>query len=349
MPLCGGGGSEADRRIKEDQKKMSREIKVLLLGAGESGKSTIFKQMKIIHQSGFSKEEREQFKDIIYGNILKAMKSLVNASLSLDIPVEEPENRERAEHINNMDNEVLINVQKVWDENLAKDIGKLWQDPGIRKTYERRNEFQLDDSAAYYFSDIERISAADYIPTEQDVLRSRVKTTGIVETEFKLSEQVVKMIDVGGQRNERKKWIHCFEGVTAIIFVASLAEYDQKCYEDDTTNRMSESLLLFDEICNSRWFVDTSVILFLNKMDLFREKVKRVDLNVCFPQYTGGLVFDKAADYIKGQFEAKNRHKEQKQIYMHLTCATDTGQLQQVFNNIKDIILQKTLKDQGLM
>ena len=79
--------------------------------------------------------------------------------------------------------------------------------------------------------------------------------------------------DVGGQRNERKKWIHCFENVTAVIFVAALSEYDQVLYEDETTNRMTEALNLFDEICNSRWFRETSMILFLNKRDLFQAKV----------------------------------------------------------------------------
>jgi len=218
-----------------------------------------------------------------------------------------------------------------------------------QKTFERRNEFQLDDSAPYYFNDLERISSPDYVPTEQDVLRTRVKTTGIVETNVTLNNQSVKIIDVGGQRNERKKWIHCFEGVTAIIFVASLSEYDQKCYEDDHTNRMMEALLLFDEICNSRWFGETSVVLFLNKLDLFREKIRVKDLNVCFKDYAGGLNFDKAADYIKVKFEEKNRRKEMKQIYVHLTCATDTGQIQMVFNNIKDIILQRGMRDNGLM
>lgn len=342
-------GSPAEKVLREDKKKMSREIKVLLLGAGESGKSTIFKQMKIIHQEGYSQEECEQFRDIVYGNTLKAIKALVSASLNLDIPVEEPENRERAEMINNLDNEVLLNVQKVWDEKLAHDIGKLWKDPGIQKVFECRNQFQLDDSAPYYFNSIDRIASPEYIPTEQDVLRSRVKTTGIVETDFKLNNQTVKMIDVGGQRNERKKWIHCFEGVTAIIFVSSLSEYDQKCYEDDTTNRMNESLLLFDEICNSRWFVDTSVVLFLNKMDLFKDKIQKTDLNVAFPEYDGGCNFERAANFIKEKYQSTCRHKGNKTIYAHLTCATDTGHLKKVFDAIQDIILQKTLKDQGLM
>jgi GTPase SAR1 family protein len=260
--------------LDDGAKKAEREIKVLLLGAGESGKSTIFKQMKIIHHEGFNQEEREQFRDTIYGNILKAMKSLVENSLALDIPVEEPENRTRAESINNMDSDVLINVQRIWTQELGRDIGHLWQDGGIKKTYERRNEFQLDDSAPYYFSQMERISAPDYVPTQEDVLRSRVKTTGIVETEFPMGDKIIKMMDVGGQRNERKKWVHCFEGVAAIIFVINSSEYDQNCYEDNETNRMKESLQLFEETVNSKWFVETSIILFLNKLICSRKRLR---------------------------------------------------------------------------
>ena len=95
------------------------------------------------------------------------------------------------------------------------------------------------------------------------------------------------MVDVGGQRSERKKWIHCFQDVTAVIFCVALSEYDLKLYEDETVNRMHESIKLFDEICNSRWFAETSIILFLNKSDLFREKIAKVNLNVCFPDYQG--------------------------------------------------------------
>jgi hypothetical protein len=99
-----------------------------------------------------------------------------------------------------------------------------------------------------------------------DVLRSRVKTTGITETTFQIGELKYRMFDVGGQRSERKKWIHCFENVTAIVFLVAISEYDQMLYEDESINRMQEALVLFDSICNSRWFVRTSIILFLNKV-----------------------------------------------------------------------------------
>lgn len=94
----------------------------------------------------------------------------------------------------------------------------------------------------------------------------------------------------GGQRSERKKWMHCFQDVTAVIFCVALSEYDLKLQEDDTTNRMMESIKLFKDICNSKWFTQTSMILFLNKKDLFAEKIKQVDLRVVFPEYTGTFI-----------------------------------------------------------
>lgn len=98
-----------------------------------------------------------------------------------------------------------------------------------------------------------------------------------------------RMFDVGGQRSERKKWIHCFEGVTAIIFCVALSGYDLVLAEDEEMNRMIESMKLFDSICNSKWFVETSIILFLNKKDLFEEKIARSPLTICFPEYTGNV------------------------------------------------------------
>ena len=95
------------------------------------------------------------------------------------------------------------------------------------QVFERKSEYQLNDSADYYFNDLDRVSAAGFEPTEQDVLRSRVRTTGIVQSDFKIKGLDFSMFDVGGQRNERRKWIHAFDDVNAVVFVAALSEYDQ--------------------------------------------------------------------------------------------------------------------------
>jgi len=156
-----------------------------------------------------------------------------------------------------------------------------------------------------------------------------------------------RMVDVGGQRSERKKWMHCFQDVTAVMFCVAMSEYDLKLYEDDSTNRMQESLKLFKEICNNRWFVETSMILFLNKRDVFEEKIQKVDLNVCFPEYTGGKVYDAASRFVQDQFVAQNTNSK-KQIYPHLTCATDTGNVENVFNNVRTTLLKKGMAESGL-
>ncbi|XP_047690584.1 guanine nucleotide-binding protein G(o) subunit alpha isoform X3 [Prionailurus viverrinus] len=230
---------------------------------------------------------------------------------------------------------------------LLSAMMRLWGDSGIQECFNRSREYQLNDSAKYYLDSLDRIGAADYQPTEQDILRTRVKTTGIVETHFTFKNLHFRLFDVGGQRSERKKWIHCFEDVTAIIFCVALSGYDQVLHEDETTNRMHESLKLFDSICNNKWFTDTSIILFLNKKDIFEEKIKKSPLTICFPEYTGPSAFTEAVAYIQAQYESKNKsaHKE---IYTHVTCATDTNNIQFVFDAVTDVIIAKNLRGCGL-
>ncbi|CAO3635954.1 unnamed protein product [Cunninghamella echinulata] len=199
-----------------------------------------------------------------------------------------------------------------------------------------------------YFDSIDRIGDANYIPTDQDVLRSRVKTTGITETTFVIDDLTYRMFDVGGQRSERKKWIHCFENVTAIIFLVAISEYDQVLIEDETVNRMQEALTLFDSICNSRWFVKTSIILFLNKIDIFKEKLPKHPLSESFTDFTGPETYDSASDYILNRFVSLNQ-SDSKQVYTHFTCATDTLQIKFVMAAVNDIIIQNNLRDVGLL
>jgi hypothetical protein len=179
------------------------------------------------------------------------------------------------------------------------------------------------------------------------------------------------MYDVGGQRNERKKWIHCFDGVTAVIFVAAISEYDQFLYEDDQMYRMDEAVILFDEVCNLKHFRNTSMILFLNKNDLFREKLKKIPVRIVdgtnrrYEDFKGPYVnvgspdaefgnpsyeaaYEAARDYFLALFLRRNQ-QPQKEIYHHLTCATDTGNIRVVFNACKDIILKGNLRNSGFM
>lgn len=119
-------------------------------------------------------------------------------------------------------------------------------------------------------------------------------------------------------------------------------------FSTSAQSRMAESLRLFDSICNNNWFTNTSLILFLNKKDLLAEKIKRIPLTVCFPDYKGQNTYEEAAVYVQRQFEDLNRNKETKEIYSHFTCATDTSNIQFVFDAVTDVIIQNNLKYIGL-
>lgn len=83
-----------------------------------------------------------------------------------------------------------------------------------------------------FCDDLERFWDKSYVPTDQDLLRSRLRTTGITETVFDLGQLTYRMFDVGGQRSERKKWIHCFENVNCLLFLVAISGYDQCLVED---------------------------------------------------------------------------------------------------------------------
>ena len=117
-----------------------------------------------------------------------------------------------------------------------------------------------------------------------------------------------------------RRRIHHFEDVTSVIFVASLSEYDQQLAEDPTMNRLCESLDLFSEISNSKWFARSALILFLNKRDLFEKKIASVELRHArsgpddpvpsrFLDYTGGPSPEAALRYITDRFLEQPRHR----------------------------------------
>jgi guanine nucleotide-binding protein subunit alpha len=247
---------------------------------------------------------------------------------------------------------IFMQPAQIEGEVLPPEVGgaieALWKDRGVQKCFNRSREYQLNDSARYYFDNITRIAALDYMPNVQDVLRSRVKTAGITETTFIIGGLTYRMFDVGGQRSERKKWIHCFENVTTILFLVAISEYDQLLLEDETVNRMQEALTLFDSICNSTWFIETSIILFLNKIDRFKEKLPVSRMKNYFPDYEGGDDYAAACDYMLNRFVSLNQN-EAKRIYTHFTCATDTTQIRFVMAAVNDIIIQENFRLCGLI
>jgi GTPase SAR1 family protein len=358
MPCCGGGdggvqnsqererAKDLDGKLYEAHQQDQAVNKLLLLGAGESGKSTLFKQMKVVYGTGFG-EDRSEHKQIVWSNAVTGIKELVRASEELKASSPEcavsAANAPLAAEISE-----LKDHQTPVDSALASKIEKLWKDPGIVSTFERRHEFQLPDSAPYFLDRIATVGSPDYVPSDSDILHSRVRTTGIVEDTYKIDGNIFKIFDVGGQRTERKKWIHCFSEVTAMLFVAALSAYNLKLYEEESTNRMAEALKLFHDMSHLKWFEKTSIILFLNKTDLFKKEIKKTPLTVadCLKEYKGPQEYEPAAEFIKQRFEAEK--PEDKRIFVHFTCATDSNTMKKVFDSTKEIVIARSLDEGGL-
>ncbi|CDQ77918.1 guanine nucleotide-binding protein G(q) subunit alpha-like isoform X1 [Oncorhynchus nerka] len=335
---------EIERQLRRDKKDSNREFKLLLLGTGESGKSTFIKQMRIIHGTGYSEDDKRGFTKLVYQNIFTAMQTMIHAMETLQILYKCEGNQGHANIV------IEVDVEKITFTNPYIDaIKSLWNDPGIQECYDRKREYQLSDSAKYYLNSLDRIAESSYVPTQQDVLRVRVPTTGIIEYPFDLQSVVFRMVDVGGQRSERRKWIHCFENVTSIMFLVALSEYDQVLVESDNENRMEESKALFRTIITYPWFKDSSIILFLNKIDLLQEKILFSHLVDYFPEYDGPQRDPQAGrEFILKMFVDLNPDSD-KIIYSHFTCATDTENIRFVFAAVKDFILQLNLKEYNLV
>ncbi|GLD49341.1 guanine nucleotide-binding protein G(o) subunit alpha-like protein [Lates japonicus] len=221
----------------------------------------------------------------------------------------------------------------------------LWADQGVRAAVARGYEFDLNDSALYFFENMSRIIAPNYVPTETDVLRVRVRTCGIIETQFQVNETIFRLYDVGGQRTERRKWLSCFDCIQVVLFVVALSSYDMTLMENPSVNQLQESLELFASICTNTVFNSTSLILFMNKTDLFREKILHSGRHLRFylSSYAGadGDV-DAAAHHITAMFSSCNSSPD-KPVYHHFTTATDTTNIQVVLHMVIDQIIKENL------
>ncbi|KAF9069015.1 guanine nucleotide binding protein, alpha subunit, partial [Rhodocollybia butyracea] len=176
------------------------------------------------------------------------------------------------------------------------------------------------------------ILTKDYLPSDADITQCYRMTTGIHPAPLLMEGSgSFTLLDFGGQRSERKKWIHYFKDAGIIIFVGSLDEYDGGLFEDSDANHMQESLAVFESIINSEWFIDVPMVLFFNKRDLFAQKISRPDSNLpvkYFPDYVGGNNYNTALEYITGQYLLRNKTGRPLKIY--LTSAVDEVQIKSI-------------------
>jgi GTPase SAR1 family protein len=318
--------------------------KLILLGAGLAGKSTIFKQVAIIYSTGFDEKQKANYKPAVFANVIEGIKTLIHEAQKRDQKFTKDGKQKSADVMK-------LKLDDVLNESIGEMIHFLWtSEPAIQVAYGDRSQFGLGDGFSYMLDNVQRICQEGYTPTDDDIVRVRVRTSSIVEMSFKINGVDFLIADVGGQRGERRKWIHCFDGVQAVLFVAAISEYDQKVVEDPEKNSLIEAIELFGNVCNLPTFKKTAMILFLNKSDIFKDKMKNKmgNLQDVFPEYDGGYNSKTAIEYIIQQFEAVRENPE-KVVFTHVTCATNKDNIQFVFEAVKEIVVKQNLETNNLI
>jgi guanine nucleotide-binding protein G(i) subunit alpha len=244
------------------------------------------------------------------------------------------------------------------DDKITGILNGFLNDPEFQKIAQGHGHelVQLQDCWFVFAEELKQYpvwGGAGWIPSADDCVRSRVRTSGVIKEELEIDGIRFMIYDVGGQRAERRKWLHMFDTVMSCIYVAALSEYDQVLFEDRTKNRLEEALELFAETINSAWLSQATALLFLNKKDLFHKKysIDKVPLNISgkFPQAPEGNENEEAAiQWISKEFTSRKKAtKGNNKIYVHITTATDASNIKAVFKVTKDTILSRNMAMAG--
>ncbi|EJD06518.1 guanine nucleotide binding protein alpha subunit [Fomitiporia mediterranea MF3/22] len=450
------------RQEREAKRRANMQVKLLLLGQAESGKSTLQKQFQLFYAPASLDEERASWRAVVYFNVVRNIKRILQAlealnlgsphSTSVALPstaessLDAQNEAEIAENdalasaeseggLSALDNSTRtelatlrlrlsplltaeasladrlsggvqvgtlarrrgggVYVRSGWqttmsisgnkrrrdeedvqennpnapnpvEEELNKiarmlfacrdDVKALWAHRVVRTIIDRR-KLRLQESAEHFLSGIDRVSAADYTPSTDDILRVRLQTMGIASHEFMVQVSGKSVIwhlyDVGGARGQRHTWVPYFDDANAIIFLAPVSAFDQYLEEEPKTNRINDSLQLFTMICSNELLKKVHLVLFLNKTDVLKQKLAAgVHVKRYIPSYGDRAnTYEAVIDYFRTHFLQVHRknNEEHRVLYTHQTSVVDTSTTQSVIRNVRDSIFRGYLQEASLV
>eukprot|EP00842_Homolaphlyctis_polyrhiza_P005227 jgi/Hompol1/5705/HPOL_001106-RA len=293
--------------------------KLLILGSGDSGKTTFLKQLKL-RFGGFTPKQLFEFRLQMYDNILDSAKALVAACDGLGLPLE---NANARETLLRYGPAVSAASQGPMPADVVAAIRELWATESMKAAWLKANIFKIQDTADYFLDRLEVITQPTYALTDIDILHIRHPTTVVSESSFQVQEHRIHVYDVAGQRGFRKQWSSHFEHVHVVLFVTSLASFDQILVEDIRVNRMKDAVALFDEIVNNKLLAQTTTLLLLNKTDLLKKKLEYSHVSDYFGDYKGKNEFEPVCRFFENMFVSQSTIKE-KPLHVLRTCCTDT-------------------------
>ncbi|KIK39342.1 hypothetical protein CY34DRAFT_808411 [Suillus luteus UH-Slu-Lm8-n1] len=241
----------------------------------------------------------------------------------------------------------------------AEDMKRLWTDPVIQALM-KVEKMRPEEMAGFFLDALDRVTSPRYIPTDDDVLRARLKTLGVSEHRFTMKTGPMgspmshdwRVFDVGGQRSLRAAWVPYFDDMNAIIFLAPISCFDQVLQEDPSVNRLADSFLLWKAIVSNPLLKKTELILFLNKCDILRAKlasgIRLADYIVSYGSRPND--FESASQYLKKKFAGLlKEHSPDRLYYFHLTSVTDTKSTTYILENVQDVLVRDNLRRSALV
>ncbi|PPQ87940.1 hypothetical protein CVT25_001125 [Psilocybe cyanescens] len=240
-----------------------------------------------------------------------------------------------------------------------RDMIQLWNDEAIRDVL-RRRKIRLEEASGFFLDDLERVTSLRYMPTDDDVLKARLKTVGVSEYKFEMevsagrdSGTEWRIVDVGGSRSQRPTWAPFFDDVDAIIFLAPISGFDQVLAEDRTVNRLEDSVLLWKAVCSSKLLANVDLVLFLNKCDILE---KKLNSNIRLAKYVRSYGdrpndLDSVSKYLRGKFSAIHREysPNPRKFYAFCTSVTDTATTAGIIASVRDMVIRQHLKQSKLL
>uniref|UniRef100_A0A6B2L9E8 Uncharacterized protein n=1 Tax=Arcella intermedia TaxID=1963864 RepID=A0A6B2L9E8_9EUKA len=316
-------------------------IRILCLGLGGCGKTTFVKQLKIINRVPWGEAELQAFTKAIKSNYIKGLQDAyeVLGDLGLEIKAE---NKPLFEELESLRPTTDLTPEVV------DTLKKIYEDPSIQTIINHHIEQITVTHIAYFFHHIDRILSPTYLPTDEDILRARVRTSGAHSSTIFIDKSYFEFHDVGGQRPDRAKWEAVLkENVfAAVIYFVAADEYGVES-EDKEGLKLEISRGLFAQLRESIP-QDQPIVLFMNRMDLFEKRIADQKgfgtFQKIFPDFKGEQKKDKTSEYVKEWFLSDVKGTNVKH---HYTCAMDRESLVIVWRIVKESFLNGTFKELG--
>ncbi|KAG2340930.1 G-alpha-domain-containing protein [Suillus weaverae] len=239
------------------------------------------------------------------------------------------------------------------------DIMALWNDRLVREVL-RRRKIRLEESSGFFLNDLDRVTALNYTPNDDDVLRARLKTVGV--SEYRCEMEAVagresgtewRIVDVGGSRSQVPTWVPFFDDVDAIIFLAPISSFDQVLAEDRSVNRLEDSVLLWKAVCSNKLLANVDLVLFLNKCDILDAKLTSgIRLSKYVRSYGDRPnEMETASKYFRSKFSAIHREYSPlpRKFYGFCTTVTDTTTTAGILASVRDMVVRRHLKQSRLL